>query len=169
MDKFLPNMKSAVTWRSLSKWDKVSWHPILELSSIFDQKPQICTGDLKTCIIYVPAWGSNWGFLGFSRNQNSRGSSGGYVTCIYCGLRVKIHALNASWCAKIVDKFVLRLFLHVWSAKTWRPHFEPHGWRRHCTGWYTRSGISRVYLCQKHTFSVTKQHRSLIYRIQLLL
>ena len=32
-------------------------------------------------------------------------------------------------------------------CKTRRPHIEPHGWRRHYTGWFRRSGISGVYLC----------------------
>ena len=31
------------------------------------------------------------------------------------------HAWNAAWHVKIVDAFCLRLFLRVWSAKTWIP------------------------------------------------
>ena len=84
--------------------------------------PQICKGDPRACAILIPAWGSNWGYSGFSHNQNNHGSSGVYVTCIYCGLRVKINMCwNAARCAKFMDAFVLRLFLRVWSAKTWIP------------------------------------------------
>ena len=60
-------------------------------------------GDPRKCAIFVPAWGSNWGSSGFSRNQNNRRSSGAHVTCIYCGLSVKIntrktpHGAQRSW------------------------------------------------------------------------
>ena len=43
------------------------------------------------------------GVFGFSRNQNNRGLSGAYVTCIYCDLSVKInmrktpHGTQGSW------------------------------------------------------------------------
>ena len=74
--------------------------------------------DPHICVIFIPAWGSNLGSLGFSRNQNNRRSSGTYVTCLYCGLSVKIkHAQNAVWRAKIVDALVLR----AWSAQTRSP------------------------------------------------
>ena len=53
--------------------------------------PQIYKGDPRTCAIFILAWGSNWRSLDFSRNQNNHGSSGACVTCIYCGLRVKIN------------------------------------------------------------------------------
>ena len=62
------------------------------------------------------------GLWGFYRNWNNRGSSGACVTCINCGLSVKIntrkmpHGALRSW-----THFVLRLFLRVWSAKTQRP------------------------------------------------
>ena len=44
--------------------------------------------------------GSNWGHSGFSRNQNNRGSSRAYITCIYCGLSVKMNTrktLHGAW------------------------------------------------------------------------
>ena len=31
--------------------------------------------DPRTCGIFIPAWGSNWGSSGFSRNQNNCSSS----------------------------------------------------------------------------------------------
>ena len=41
---------------------------------------------------FYPGMGLKLGSLGFSRNQNNRGSSGVYVICIYCGLSGKINA-----------------------------------------------------------------------------
>ena len=60
-------------------------------------------GDPRTCAILIPVWGSNWGSLGFSHNQNNHGSSAAYVTCIYCSLSVRIntckrtHDTQRSW------------------------------------------------------------------------
>ena len=48
-------------------------------------------GDPRTCTIFIPTWGSNVGTLGFTCNQNNCGSSGAYVTCIYCSPNVKIN------------------------------------------------------------------------------
>ena len=45
-----------------------------------EEQPQIYKGDPRTCAIFIPAWGLNWGSLGFPRNQNNRGSSSAYVT-----------------------------------------------------------------------------------------
>ena len=73
-----------------------------------------------TCAIFILAWGSSWGSLGFSCNQNNCGLSGTYVTCIYCSLNVKIktcempHGARRSW-------MHLYCSLPVWSAKTWKP------------------------------------------------
>ena len=106
--------------------------------------PQIYTRDPRTCTIFVLAWGSNLGSSSFSHNQNNRGSSGAYVTCIYCGVGVKIntrktpHGAQRSW-------MHLYCVWPVWSAKARRPQFEPHDWC-HYRRWYRRSGISRVYL-----------------------
>ena len=66
---------------------------------------QIYKGDLRTCAIFIPARKSNWGSLVF-HNQNNRGSSGTYVTCIYCGLSVKINMCKTPHSLKIVDAFV---------------------------------------------------------------
>ena len=49
--------------------------------------PQIYKGDPRTCTIFIPAWGSNWGFMGFPAIEIS-------VICqvrMYCGLNVKIN------------------------------------------------------------------------------
>ena len=90
--------------------------------------------------------GSYWGSSDFSCNQNNRGSSGAYVTCIYCGLSVKINMRKTLHGAQRSCTH-LYLFLCMWTAKTQRPpQFEPHGWRRRYTGRYRRSVISRVYL-----------------------
>ena len=66
-------------------------------------EPQIYKGDPRTCIIFIPAWGLNWGSLDFSCNQNNCGSSGAYITCICCSLNMKInmrkmlHRTPRSW------------------------------------------------------------------------
>ena len=43
---------------------------------------KICTGDPRTCTIFIQAWGSNWGSSGFSCNQNNQSYVllGAYVT-----------------------------------------------------------------------------------------
>ena len=73
---------------------------------------------------FDPGMGLKLGrYLGFLHNQYNRVSSGAYVTCIYCSLTVKINMCwNATQRVKLVDAFVLRLFLRVWSAKTRIPH-----------------------------------------------
>ena len=103
------------------------------------------TGDTRTRAILILAWGSNWGSSDFSRNQNNSGSSSAYVTFIYCGLSLKInmrktpHNAQRSW-------MNLYCVCFMWSAKTWRPQFESHGWWCHYMGQYRRSGIFCVYL-----------------------
>ena len=103
----------------------------------------IYTGDPRTCAIFILAWASNWGSSGFPRNQNKSGSSGAYVTCIYRSLSMKVntckmlHGARRSWA---------HLFCVCGRPKPEDPQFEPHSWRRHYTGRYRRSGISRVYL-----------------------
>ena len=68
--------------------------------------------------------------------------------CMYCGLSVKInmsetpHGTWRSW-----THFVCICFCVCGRQKPEYPQFEPHVWRRHYMGWYTRSGISLVYLC----------------------
>ena len=115
--------------------------------------PQIYKGDPITCAIFIPAWGSNWGSWSFSHNQNNCGSSGVYVTCIYCSLEVKVkHKWNAAQCTKIVGTLVLR-WIFAWSAKPEDLQFEPNGWRHHYTGRYTRSEISLVYLWKYQTLT----------------
>ena len=91
--------------------------------------------------------GLNWRSLGFSHNQNDRGSSGVYIICIYCGLSMKIntrkmpHSMQRSW-----THLYCVCFCVCGRQKPEDPQFEPHGWRCHYTGHYRRSGISRVYL-----------------------
>ena len=50
-----------------------------------------CTREIPEPAPFDPGMGSNWVYVGFSRNQDNRGSSGAYVTYIYCGLSVKIN------------------------------------------------------------------------------
>ena len=58
-------------------------------NSLVVTKAQIYKEDPRTCAIFILAWGSNWGSLGFS--CNNPGSSGVYATCIFCGLSMKIN------------------------------------------------------------------------------
>ena len=109
-------------------------------------EPQIYKGEPRTCAILIPAWGSNLGYSGFSLNENNRGSSGAHVTCIYCDLSMKI---NKRWNATRHEKIVGAHVLRLWSAKTRIPSIWAHGWQCHYTGWYTRSGISLLYLCHQ--------------------
>ena len=108
--------------------------------------PKIYKGDPITCTISIPAWGSNWGSSGFSRNQNNRGSSGGYVTFMYCDLSMKINMCEmlredcGRFCFSVCD----------WQ-KLEDLQFEPYGWQRHYTGRYLKSGIYLVYLWFSHT------------------
>ena len=81
----------------------------------------------------------------FSWNQNNRGSSGAYVTC-YCGLSVKINTRKTPHGARRSWAHLFWVCLHCMCCRQIPkdPQFEPHGWWRHYTGWYRRSGISRV-------------------------
>ena len=93
----------------------------------------IYTGDPRTCTILIPACASNWGFSDFSGNQNNCGSSGVYVTCIFCNLSLKINMRKmpvactdrGRICTK---KNELCLFFHTCGRqKAEDPQFEPHG------------------------------------------
>ena len=77
--------------------------------------PQIFKGDPRTCAIFIPAWGSSWGYLGFSRYQHNCDSSGAYILR---SERADKHVWNAARCMKMVDAFCLHLLPRVWSAKT---------------------------------------------------
>ena len=111
---------------------------------IHDYGPQIYKEDPRTCAIFIPAlWGSNWGSSGFSRNQNNHDSSGVYVTCIHCGLSVKINMRKTS---QGVWRWWTRLFLHVWAAKTSKPPIWAPWLTMPLHGQYTKSGISMVYM-----------------------
>ena len=48
-------------------------------SSVDQLISQTFKGDPRTCAVCIPAWGSNWGYLGFSHDQNNCDSSGAYV------------------------------------------------------------------------------------------
>ena len=102
----------------------------------------------------IPVWGSNWGYSGFTGNQNNRGSSGAYVTCIYCSPSFKIntrqnaHCLLRSW-----THLICVCFCVCGRLKPKYSQFEPYGWRSHYTRQFSRSGISLVCLFRFPTFS----------------
>ena len=60
----------------------------------------------------APAWGSSWGYSGFSRKKISMVCQVRMSPeCLYCGLSMKINThWNAAWHVTIVDAFVLSLF-----------------------------------------------------------
>ena len=64
---------------------QLSWTPITDIQ-----------GRFRTCAIFIPAWGSKWGYSSFSHHQNNRDLS---------GVHVGKHAWNAAGCTKIMDKF----------------------------------------------------------------
>ena len=45
------------------------------------------------------------------------------------------------------------------------PKIEPHGWRRHYTWWYRRSGISVVYLCNIQITCISNVHKMVVCHI----
>ena len=98
---------------------------------------QIRKGDPRTCAIFIQAWGSNCGSLGFSQSQNTHGSSGANATCINWGLNVKIITCKTPHSGKIVDALLLRLFSHAWSAKIWKSSI--------CAPWLTTPLHGAVY------------------------
>ena len=60
---------------------------------------------------FCPGVGLKLGSLGFSRYQNNSGSSRAYVTCIYCGLSIKInmckmpHGTQTLWTYSLCIRF----------------------------------------------------------------
>ena len=113
------------------------------------ENPQIYKGDPRTCAIFIPAWVSNWGYSGFSCDQNNRDLSGAYILRSEC--EDIINVWNATQHAKIMAHFVCVCFYVCGRQKPTYPQFEPHGWRRHYMWWYTRSGISLLYLWENLT------------------
>ena len=107
-------MESNLLWTSQS----LDRHSLTTSIRIIDicvaAQPQICTRDPRICAILIPARGSNCGSLGFSNNQNNRGSSGAYVTC---SLSVKTNTRKT-----------LQLFCVcscMWSANPKTPELSP--------------------------------------------
>ena len=124
-------------------------------TNIFVMYSLIYKRDPRTCAIFIPAWGSNWGSSGLSRYQNNHGLSDAYATSIYYGLSVKIntrkmlHGMQRLW---------TRLFLHLWSAN---PE-DPPNLSPTADNSITRGGIqglgSPLYICG---CTPTKQRTSL--------
>ena len=81
---------------------------------------QIYNGDPRTCTIFIPAWGSNWESLNFSRIQNNYDSSSVYATCIYCDLSMKVSTGKTSHGTQRLWTHSLCICFCLWSTKTWR-------------------------------------------------
>ena len=74
-------LKVSALWNlNRYKFPRVSLYPTTDIQ-----------GRSHPALFFPPAWGSNWGSSGFSRNQNNRDLSGAYVTCIDCSLSMKIN------------------------------------------------------------------------------
>ena len=109
---------------------------------------QIYKGDPTTCTILILAWGSNWGSLGFSRNQNNHCSSGAYATCIYCGLSVKInshkilHDAQRSW-----THLLCVCFCACGQQNPKTPNLSPNADDAITLGGIQGLGSSTLYIC----------------------
>ena len=109
--------------------------------------PQIHKGDPRTCAIFITAWGSNWGSSGFSRIRNNRGSSGAYVTCIFCSSIEDKQASNAAGHTKIVDAFVHACFANVVDKNSKTPNLSPVA--DDAITWGDIQGLgSPLYICE---------------------
>ena len=65
---------------------------------------QIYEGDPRICTSFIPAWGSNCGYSGFSSGQKNCDLSG---ACVLQSEHEDTHAWNTVRCAKIVDAILL--------------------------------------------------------------
>ena len=99
--------------------------------------------------------GLQLGYSGFLMMRNID-LSGEHITCIYCGLSVKINMRGKPhgmryYCTHMHEDHGRILFafffcVRAWSARTRIPQLELHGWQGHYTGQYGRSEISLLYL-----------------------
>ena len=81
----------------------------------------------REILVLAPFWSRHGLKLGvlffFSHNQNNRGSSGAYFTCIYCSLSVNMNMCwNTAQRTEIVDAFV---FAHVVGKNLNTPNLNP--------------------------------------------
>ena len=79
----------------------------------------------RTCNIFIPAWGSIWSLR------------------LFPVIKITFDSSEHARCEKIVNVFVLHLFLRMQAKKAQKT--PPNGAPWH-TGWYKWSGISCVYL-----------------------
>ena len=84
--------------------------------------PQIYKGDPRTCSIFIQALGSNWGYTGFSRDQNNCDSSGAYGLrqSVKINKRETLHGTRRSWM-----HFVWGCFCLCGRQKPKYPHLSP--------------------------------------------
>ena len=111
------------SWRCWWPWFKILslFHHTLFLGVLFRWSivgcilvsvcwPQIYKGDPRTCVTFIPVWGSIWGYSGFATIKITLDLSGVYI------LRFEHEdkrGWNAARCAKIVGALVLRVFFFV--------------------------------------------------------
>ena len=99
----------------------------------------------EPCTIFIPAWGSNWGY---SHDQINRDSSGAYVLRPeredkrLIKTRKMLHSARRWW-----THFVCVCFCGCGWQNPEYPQLELHGWRRHYTGHGIGNLGSPFYIC----------------------
>ena len=111
------------------------------------QKKHRYTREAQNLKHFYPTMWLKLEVFGFSRNQNNHGSSGAYVTCIYCSLRVKMTCVrwNAAW--RLTHLFCICSCICGWQKKK-NTQFEPMG-DKAFTGGDIRELGSPLYICAK--------------------
>ena len=114
---------------------------------------QIQTRDPRTLCHLYRGMGLQWGYLGFSCDQNNHDSSSAYVLQSECKDK---HLWNAAWCTKIIDAFCLCLFPRVVRKNPNTPNWSS------MADEYRSSGISYLYLWCDSKFTETFIYYSII-------
>ena len=128
------------------RYTESKYYKKVTVLSKYELSPQIYKGDTKTCAIFIPAWDSNRGLWIFPVIEVSVVCQVRMSPASNGGLSIKIntckmlHGTQRSW-----KQLFCACFCMSGQQKSEDPQFEPHGWP-HYMGWYTRSGISLVYL-----------------------
>ena len=120
------------------KWDTLLWG-LPTFSNV--RAPQIETGDSRIGAIFLPAWSSNWAYLGFYHDENNRDLSGVHVTCICCGpsMKINMHETLQGVQRSLLTHFACVCFCLCGGQKPEYLQLELHGWGCHHMGLYRRS------------------------------
>ena len=88
-----------------------SFEPLMNMT-----QQQIHKGDPRTCAIFIPAWGSSWGYSSFL-NQNNCGLLARCVCHLHLLRSEREDKQALKCCTKIVDAFVKLAILKVGDTK----------------------------------------------------